>query len=199
MKNLVKLEFFAGILLSVIALVCFVMYMLTGSFGDILTNFHEENGILEDAQAVAIITAFIIYTLASFKLKSSFRLIAIFFVILTYAFFLREVPFKEMNISSTAKYWLHGDGRTIFFACAFSILAVVAILNFKRNFIAGIDFLKSKKSCGLYVGFLLLVAGYVFERMSYQPFGQVMEEISELFGYLSVCKAALMLSESSNK
>ncbi len=83
----------------------------------------EENGVLENLQALVIAAAFLLYLLAFHDGSRATRPIAVLFAFVCFSFFFREVDFRVLDVPGWVVNVTSGHIRDLLF---FGLLALIA-------------------------------------------------------------------------
>lgn len=160
-----------------------------------------EGGCLEMTQAFVLVCTFAVYVAALMcKGGKDEKMITLFFAALTYAFILREVDFDKMNLPNVLLFMLYGHGRTATLAIAFAIALIGAAIRFKTYLNSTLKFLFSTRGLLIALSCALLWTGYFFERHVEGAMGEILEETSELIGYLMLLlSSAITLKRSHSQ
>lgn len=163
---------------------------------------YDENGPLENLQAVLLAISCIVFLAPVVMQKESEKLTLIFCSLLCYSFAVRELDVERFNVPEVVKFIGSGIGRNISLVVGFTILVMYAGFKFSYYKKIGILFLRSRPGILLMAGGLLLVIGDVFEKRHFLHHA-FFEELFELLGYVSIllsafaanCKTALSAKE----
>ena len=157
------------------------------------TSLYAENGILENIQALVLMISCIIFILPVIYQKREDKFILLFFSLLCFSFFLREVDVEDFNLPSILIFIGSGIGRNIMLTVGFLAL----FMNFYKNRESYKKLIRvfSFSNEGLLIlqSAVFLFIGRYFETKILMPHHVFLEEIFELFGFLSLLFAALFL------
>ncbi len=174
-----------------------VLLIITAGVSTFVYNntswIYSESGCLELAQDIILIFSFVAFGCASLmKGNSQQKYITIFFTILSYAFLLREIDFERLDLPEWSVFLFYGKGRNITITLAFTIVAIMALKEWKHYITQSIDFMRSKRGYLMIASALLLVIGGVFEKCEGFSHYEFFEEIFEIAGYIAFSTAALL-------
>lgn len=153
---------------------------------------YSESGALEMSQAAVILVSFACWLCAFLKNPSEKdSMITLFFTVLLWAFFMREVDFDKMGIAPALVFMLYGAGRkaTIVIGIGASLLG--AALHFKRYVNQSLEFLVSYRGRAAILAGVLLLAGEFFEYNWGGANSEFFEEGLELAAYVCLLFSSL--------
>ncbi len=152
----------------------------------------EENGVLENLQALVIAAALLVYLLAFHDGSRATRPLAVLFAFVCFCFFFREVDFRVLDVPGWVVNVTSGYIRDLLFLGLLALLLI--FLYWRRDSLPGFfRFLCSRLSVPLYLCAALLILGDVLEgggllRVAPTKFW---EEFAEVNAYFALFMAAL--------
>ncbi len=177
----------------VIALfLCFSLWSLYSVFLFDNTSLYQENGLLENIQALLLFATFLTFLIPALYQKRNDKLILIFFALLSFNFILREVDVDELDIPNILILLGSGIGRKVLLAIGFISIIFYALLKAKYYTNLSINLLKSSTGILLFLSAVFLFMGGFFEEAKFQHH-TYFEELSELTGYVLFFLASLIL------
>ncbi|MGQ9425269.1 hypothetical protein ACXYTJ_05975 [Gilvimarinus sp. F26214L] len=159
-------------------------------------SVYQENGLLENLQALFITMAALAFLLSMFLQTEVERLINAGCILLCGIFLLREVDLERIFPGTMLATLGHGTGRALLLGSAALALAVLALRRLEYYLLALPRFLNSRAGRLLGLAGLALVAGQVFEELSGLPHNVFWEECAELMGYFFVALSGLSVWSS---
>ena len=161
------------------------------------TSIYAENGLLENIQVFTIAIACLVLFLPVVYQKRTDKLILLFFSFLCLSFALREVDVEDLSIPSVLKYIGSGIGRNVLLAAGFVTMFSYAMFNITHYKNVLSSFLVSKEGAWIITAGVLLCIGEVFENMSFVSHHVLLEELSELSGYVLILLVSFTYSRNS--
>ena len=161
------------------------------------TSIYAENGLLENIQVFTIAIACLVLFLPVVYQKRTDKLILLFFSFLCLSFVLREVDVEDLNIPSVLKYIGSGIGRNVLLAAGFVTMFSYAMFNITHYKNVLSSFLVSKEGAWIITAGILLCIGEFFENMNYVSHHVLLEELSELSGYVLILLVSFTYSRNS--
>lgn len=159
--------------------------------GEGKSQLFEENGLIENIQAISFLSACLITFFVYFKQTEFKKWLAAFFSLTYLTFFLREIDAKDFHASQTVEFFVSGTGKDMLISLGFIILFGY-FLKYYQHLFSQIKFiLRSKVAIWTLAGCMLLVTGRGFEILDLVLF----EELSELNGTLLILLAALIFAK----
>lgn len=157
-------------------------------------KLYNENGLIENLQALTLILTSILFLLNALKKNRNDRLFMLFFAWLTFSFFLREVDVEDFDLPSIIIFLGgHGVGRNTMLALGF--LTIIFFYIKERKFYNPLikKFALSFEGVLIIQSAIFLVCSDFFEKSHSLAYHQFYEELFELYGYLLLLIAALLL------
>ena len=194
-----KMQNKSKIFLSIIVIISIVIFLLASISVILFKNsgwVYSETGVLEILQGILLLFTFIYYLIAFLKYpQAKDSMITLFFAVLMWAFFLREVDFDKMNLPEILTFILYGNGRNITLIAGFSIAVIGAIIHFNRYIQQTRSFIFSIRGLLVVLACIFLWLGYIFERHLDIGCSELFEEGSELIAYLCLLSSALITKD----
>lgn len=163
------------------------------------TSIYVENGILENIQVFTITIAGLVLFLPVINQKRTDKLVLLFFAFLCLSFVLREVDVEDLSIPDVLKSVGSGAGRNVILAAGFITMFSFAMFNVTHYKNVLRSFFASQKGAWILMAGILICFGEVFESMKYVPHHVLLEELSELSGYILILLVAFTYSKKSTE
>lgn len=163
------------------------------------TSIYVENGILENIQVFTITVAGLLLFLPVINQKRTDKLVLLFFAFLCLSFVLREVDVEDLSIPDVLKSVGSGAGRNVILAAGFITIFSFAMFNVTHYKNVVRSFFASQKGAWILMAGILICFGEVFESMKYVPHHVLLEELSELSGYVLILLVAFTYSKKSTE
>lgn len=160
-------------------------------FSEKQAQIYEDNGLIENMQALLLMVACIVYLLVGLRENRLNKLIPLFCSLLCFSFLLRELDVEKFDLPGVLIYFGHGAGRDAILAIALFSIFTYAALNRSYYKKAAIHFARSGSGWLLVSGGVFLVIGNVFEKSDGIPHFVFFEEIAELFGYVLILLSSI--------
>ena len=169
---------------------CFSLWSLYSVFLFDNISLYQENGLLENIQAILLFITFLVFLLPALFQKRNDKLILIFFALLSFNFILRELDVEKFDLPNILILLGSGIGRKILIAIGFIGITIYALFNVKYYFNLSIHLLKSSAGILFFMAAVFLFVGGFFEDAEFQHH-VYFEEQSELLGYVLYLLASL--------
>ena len=151
----------------------------------------HENGMLENAQVLFLFLSGMVFVFQSVSADRLTRLLLWMGAWLCLSFILRELDVEDLPVPQWVVLMGSGMGRNLIMAAGWGFLGVMAIKSFSDLKGKFLGVLKSKTAIFGMVACTFLVFGAVFEGLTEAiNYKQVLEEVSEFFGYFFLIPAA---------
>jgi len=152
-----------------------------------------ENHLLENLQAVTLLTVLAVYLVPIFQAHRTDKLLCMFFVWLTIGFLLREIDVDELNVHDFFVKWGAGSGRNLLLALALAVMSVMALMRLRFYLDLAKQFLVSAPGVMALKSGVLLIAGDICEKVEFTHH-VFFEEVFELVAYAVLLRAATLLA-----
>lgn len=152
---------------TVFALLCAGVFAFCSYqyFANADADVFSENGMIENLQALTLFACSAIFLSCACRKGDEARASHIFFAVLFYSFFLREIPFKHMQGLPRFLLWLfHDGGKHAMVFCGFAASFILALMDFKRYFALSAGFLLSRRGALMLLGGTLLICAEIAEK-----------------------------------
>ena len=184
--------------LSVILIANFFFTYLKFIQGD--SHFYQENGLLENLQAILLAISCIIFMTYSVFLEKRSSLILLSFSLLCLTFFLREVSLEDFDIPEVLIYLGSGSYKHIVLRSLWVLIALFIVLDFRNMKKLAGYYILSKAGILVLICACLLYASDIFERWFKEANNsQFFEELLEFNGYYFLFWSAVVSRSSLQK
>lgn len=152
------------------------------------TCLYEENHVIENIQAGAMILAFAGLAGISVPRTGFTKWLTLFFAATCLTMFLREVDVEDLNVAEAVKWIGSGLGRDLILGISFLALGIHFIRHHRSLVGEAKNLLRSRVAALSIIGCILLVFGGIFEELDMQ----LLEEMVEMNGALLILLAAVL-------
>lgn len=166
----------------------------------ILNNFaiYKENASIENAQAIVLALACLIFLVPIALEKRPDKLIFWFCSLTCYGLVLRELDVEKFSaVPDFLKTIWHGAGRNMTYILGTIVIFYCASRKFSYYKKASIEFIKSTPGKLLCLAIIFVLFGEYLEKQSTVLHHVYYEEIFELCGYFAILSAAYIVAVNS--
>ena len=143
----------------------------------------EENASIENLQNLFLLTASLFSLVSAFFRSKRERAVQLFFAVLFYAFFLREVDFEKLGLAEELVFLFYGTGRNVSVALLFVAVGIYGLFALRLNLRVALAYAFSKRGLLMLIGLLILLSSDMIERFTEFQHEMFYEEGLELLGY----------------
>jgi len=159
---------------------------------------YKENGLIENAQAIMLALACLVFIVPIALEKRPDKLIYLFCSFTCYGLVLRELDVEKFSLvpDSLKTIW-HGIGRNITITAGIILILYYASRNLPYYKIAFVKFIKSTSGRLLCLAIIFVLFGEFLEKQATVLHHIYFEEIFELCGYFFILTAAYAVAVNS--
>ena len=155
------------------------------------STMYSEYGPVENLQALVLALSCVAFLAPVVLGKKTEKLVLLSCSLLCFAFLLRELDVKRLDIDRTLKFIGSGVGRNVIMATAFTALLSYAAYHWSYYKRRVVPFLRSRVGMLMIAGGCFLVLGDIFEKSHRIVHYGFFEEIAELCGFCLILVAGL--------